>query len=134
MVDIAVLATIAVAIFTLLFGLQVTIIGWLVRKIWTIEADALPENEERLNSLEEQMRGAPGENGGFIQMSDDQFDSIEDKFENLEKMLEEAKRDRRQTHAELSDALADIIYVLEEEGFNGKLPDTEKFEEKYYDD
>lgn len=135
MVDIGLVATIGATLSTFIFGVLMAVIGWLVRKIWKLETSEIPNNEERISSLEEQIRGAPGENGGgFIQMSDEQLDSLEEKFEHMEEMLEEAKRDRRRTHAELSDALADIIYVLEEEGFNGDLPDTEDFERKYYRD
>lgn len=106
------------------------IIGWLAKKVWHIETEQIP----RIESLEEQMRGAPGSDSGHVENTNERFDEIEKQLHELQSMMEEAKWDRERTHYELSSALADIIYVLEQEGFNGGLPDRDNFDSRYEDD
>lgn len=130
--DINAIVALGAAIFTLTIGIISGVLAFLFKELWELKTQGVNENSNRINSLEEQIRGHPGPDEGLSGEIAEEFNRIHDEFENIHDVLEEAQLERQRNHADVSAALADVIYVLEQEGMNGDLPDVEDFDRDYF--
>lgn len=133
-VDISTLLIVSATILTSIMFVMSGVVAWIVKKVFELKTSDIPESESRINSLEEQFRGAPGSDEGFAHSTSEEIEDIENKLDCIESMLEDAEDMRRRNHAEVNSAIGDIIYVLEDHGFNGDLPNRDQFDPPYYND
>lgn len=128
-VEIGTLIYVAASLVGTSLVLLSTILGWLVKQVWEIKTKEMSKQNKRLSTLEQEFRGGPGPSNGFVGDVDDELSHLTHSIDDLKQMIERNRREHRQMHYELGDALGDIIYVMEKHDLNGEdLPDEEDFE------
>lgn len=93
-----------------------SIIGWLVKKILDMKKD--------INRISTSYEGTVAESG-HLQETRGQFESLHQRLDDMEDLVCNIERRRKEEHDQVVDYLVDIVDVLREEEINGGLPDLE---------
>lgn len=124
----AALADALIALLVSLVGILSGVIAWLVRKIWKVKTQDVSENTAEIRSLKEQMRGANGNDSGFMGDIKDSVENLETTVDHLQDTIEEQEETRKRRHLEVRLALKKVIEVLNENDMNGDLPEPDDLE------
>lgn len=118
-----------VAIAVALVGVLSGVIAWLVRKLWKIKTEDVPEADKRIDTIEQMIEGTES-TPGFVQDMRADMEEVSQEMEDLKRLVEDSQRRRQVEHEEVREVLIDIIEVLkEQEGINGRLPDKEELDD-----
>lgn len=103
------------------------VLGWLVKKIWTIRSEDVVHIESRLSSLEQTLLGNPNDENdpGITGEFSSEFQALRERIDNLEEHIKKSERERKVEHREAIDAISGIAAALKKEGLNGDVPDPD---------